>query len=46
MALLFVILVLLGFVAKFLASFSVPNADRFAWGCWLAASVLWVIARI
>ncbi|MGH6992426.1 MAG: hypothetical protein ACRED8_03900 [Caulobacteraceae bacterium] len=43
MTLLFVILVVAGFVFHFLATFGVNYATRIAWGLWLAAAVLWAI---
>lgn len=46
MGLLFVLLVVLGFLAKFLATFPVAYAERIAWGLWLAASVVWAIGRV
>lgn len=45
MAILFALLVVLGFAAKFAASFGSATAERIAWGCWLVASILWAIAR-
>lgn len=46
MTLLFTILVLLGFVFKFLATWPVNYAERIAWGCFLAAAILWAIGRV
>ncbi len=46
MTLLFVILVLLGFVFHFLATFPVTYAGRIAWGCWLIAAILWAIPQL
>lgn len=40
--LVFVILVVLGFGFHFLATWpSQFPATRFAWGCWLAAALVW-----
>jgi hypothetical protein len=46
MDLLFTILVVLGFVFQFLATWPVNFAERIAWGCWLAASILWAVGRV
>lgn len=46
MDLLFVILVLAGFIFHFLSTWSVAYADRLAWGCWLAAAILWAVLRL
>lgn len=46
MTLPFTILVVLGFIFKFLATFPVNYAERIAWGCWLAASVIWAVGRV
>lgn len=44
MNLLFVFLVVLGFVFHFVAKFPVsPQSSRIAWGCWLVASLIWAI---
>ena len=43
---LFVALVVLGFLAKFLATFPVQHAERVAWALWLAASIVWALARL
>lgn len=43
MSLLFVIFVLVGFVAWFLATFPVNYAERVARGCFLVAAILWAI---
>lgn len=41
---LFIILVVLGFLFHFLATWPVtPFATRIAWGCWLVASILWAL---
>jgi hypothetical protein len=46
MNLLFVLLVLLGFVFWFLATFPVPWAERVARGCFLMAALLWAIPQL
>ena len=46
MAILFPILVVLGFLFHFLATWPVNFASRIAWGCWLAASLLWFVERV
>jgi hypothetical protein len=46
MHLLFVLLVLLGFIFKLLATFPVNYAERIAWGCWLAAAVIWAVPAL
>lgn len=46
LALLFIIFVLMGFIAKFMATWPVVYAERIAWGCWLAASLLWAFGRV
>lgn len=38
---LFVICVVVGFLAWFLATFPVPNAERVARGFFLAAAIIW-----
>jgi hypothetical protein len=38
---LFVVRVLLAFMAKFLATFPVNYMERVAWGCWFAAALIW-----
>jgi len=39
---LFTLLVLLGFIFRFAATFPVPAIIiRLAWGCWLGAAILW-----
>lgn len=44
MTILFTLLVLLGFLFHFLATFPVtPWSNRIAWGCWLAAAILWAV---
>ena len=40
---LFDILVLAGFLFHFLATWPVNYASRIAWGCWLAAAIIWAI---
>lgn len=46
LALIFVLLVVVGFLAMFLGQFPVPHATRIAWGCWLVASLIWALGRI
>lgn len=47
LTMLFVVLVVLGFMFKFMASFGMPPwAERAAWGCWLAASIVWALGRV
>ncbi len=46
MSLLFVLAVVIGFIAKFLATFPVNYAERVAWGCWLLAAVLWALPQL
>jgi hypothetical protein len=46
MELLFVLLVILGFLFHFLATFPVSYASRVAWGLWLAASILWAVPKL
>jgi len=46
MALLFTLLVLLGFIAKFIASLGARHAEQVAWGLWFVAALLWAIGRI
>lgn len=43
---LFVIFVVVGFLAWFLATFPVPHAERVARGFFLAASILWAFSAI
>jgi hypothetical protein len=44
MFLIFVILVIMGFLFHFLSTWPVhPLCLRIAWGCWLIASILWVV---
>ncbi len=45
-AILFVIFVVAGFIFKFLATYPVPMAERIAWGCWLAAALIWAFQRV
>lgn len=40
-SLLFVVLVVVGFAARFMATFPIAYAERVAWACWLIAAVLW-----
>lgn len=46
MTLLFTALVVLGFLFRFLATYPVNYADRIAWGCWLAAAIIWAVLRV
>lgn len=46
MDLLFVILVLAGFIFHFLSTWPIAYASRIAWGSWLAAAVLWALTRL
>jgi len=46
MALLFALLVVLGFLFHFLATWPVAQASRVGWGLWLAASVIWAFGRV
>lgn len=46
LSLLFVVLVVLGFAFKFLATYPVNYAERIAWGCWLAASLIWALGAV
>lgn len=46
MALIFTVLVVLGFIFKFLATFPVNYAERLAWGFWLAAALTWAVGRL
>lgn len=42
--LIFVILVVVGFVFKLLATWPVsPYCERIAWGCWLGAALVWAL---
>lgn len=43
---LFVIFVVIGFLAWFLATFPVPMAERVARGFFLAAAILWAFSAI
>lgn len=43
---LFVIAVVIGFLAWFLATFPVPYAERTARGFFLAAAVLWAFTAV
>ncbi len=46
MDIIFIALVLIGFVAQFLATFPTgPWTIRVAWGAWLAAALIWAISR-
>jgi len=46
LAILFLIFVVAGFVFKFLATWPVTYTERIAWGCWLAAALLWAFQRV
>lgn len=46
MTLLFAILILLGFIFWFLATWPVNYAERIARGCFLAAAVIWFVGRL
>jgi len=47
MAVLFTVLVLLGFVLMLVSKLSPPRMPEWpAWACWLAASVLWAIPNL
>jgi hypothetical protein len=46
MSLAFVICVVIGFLAWFLATFPVPHAERVARGFFLAAAVIWAFGAI
>ena len=47
LAMLFVVLVVLGFVFKFAAACGAhPLAERVAWGCWMVASFIWAVGRV
>jgi hypothetical protein len=46
MNLIFIVLILLGFAFKFLATWPITYAERIAWGCWLIAAVIWAIGRV
>lgn len=45
-AILFIVFVVAGFIFKFLATWPVAYAERIAWGCWLAASLIWAYMRV
>ena len=45
MNLLFVFLVVMGFLFLFLATFPVPYASRIGWGCLFGASLLWALPQ-
>jgi hypothetical protein len=44
--LIFVLLVILGFVFMFASTWPTPPfpSTRIAWGCWLIAALLWALA--
>jgi hypothetical protein len=46
MTLLFTILVVLGFLFHFLATWPVNYASRIAWGLWFVAAVLWAVPSL
>ena len=47
MNLIFVLLVVVGFVFHFLATFPTgPYCTRIAWGSWLIASLLWAMGQV
>lgn len=47
MHLLFVLLIVGGFLFHFLSTFPVsPYSSRIAWGCWLAASIMWALGAM
>ena len=46
MALLFTILVVLGFLFHLLSSFGMNYSTRLAWGCWFVGSVIWAAGRV
>ena len=47
MNLIFVLLVDAGFLFHFLATFPVsPWSTRIAWGCWLAAALVWTLTAV
>lgn len=46
MTLLFTLLVVLGFLGHFLATYPVNYASRVAWGCWFIASLIWAIPQL
>lgn len=46
MTILFALLVILGFLFHFLATWPVSYATRIAWGCWLAAAIIWALPSL
>lgn len=47
MTLLFTLLVVLGFIFRFVGCFPVNfPATAFAWGCWMVAAILWAIPNL
>jgi hypothetical protein len=46
MAMLFTILTVAGFLFHMLSSFGMNYAERIAWGCWFASSVIWAAGRL
>ena len=46
LTILFVLAVVIGFIAMFLSTFPVAYAARVAWGSWLIAAVLWAIPQV
>lgn len=46
MAIIFTVLVVLGFGFHLLAQFSVTHSTRIAWACWFIASILWAAGRL
>jgi hypothetical protein len=46
MAIIFTVLVVLGFGFHLLSAWSVNYATRIAWTCWFIASFLWAAGRL
>lgn len=47
MTIVFILFVLLGLAFHFLATWPTPAyAKRIAWGCWLAAGIVWAIPHV
>ncbi len=46
LSILFLIAVVAGFIFKFLATWPVAYAERIAWGCFLAASLIWAFGQV
>lgn len=46
MGIIFIILVLIGFIFWFLATWPVNYAERIARGCFLAAAAIWAIGQV